>query len=45
MTDASSVAVGAVLQQFIDDHWCPIAFSLPSLSQLRPDTVLLIENY
>ena len=26
MTDASSVAVGGVLQQFIDDHWCPIAF-------------------
>ena len=26
MTDASSIAEGAVLQQFIDDHWCPIAF-------------------
>ena len=26
MTDASSIAVGAVLQQSIDDHWCPIAF-------------------
>ena len=26
MTDASNVAVGAVLQQFIDNHWCPIAF-------------------
>ena len=45
MTDASSVAVGAVLQQFIDDHWCPIAFFSTNLSQLRPDTVLLIENY
>ena len=26
MTDASDVAVGAVLQQFIIDQWCPIAF-------------------
>ena len=26
MTDASNVAVGAVLQQFIEDQWCPIAF-------------------
>ena len=26
MTDALDVAVGAVLQQFIIDQWCPIAF-------------------
>ena len=26
ITDASDVAVGAVLQQEIDDQWCPIAY-------------------
>ena len=26
MTDASNVAVGAVLQQFIEGQWCPIVF-------------------
>ena len=26
MTDASDVAVGAVLQQLVDGNWCPIAF-------------------
>ena len=26
MTDASSSAVGAVLQQYIDHQWCPIAY-------------------
>ena len=26
MTDASDVAVGAVLQQYVDGKWCPIAF-------------------
>ena len=26
MTDASDTAVGAVLQQYIDDRWCPIAY-------------------
>ena len=31
MTDASDVAVGAVLQQFIDGHWCPIAYFSKSL--------------
>ena len=25
-TDASNVAVGAVLQQFVNDHWVPIAY-------------------
>ena len=26
MTDASDIAVGAVLQQYIDSQWCPISF-------------------
>jgi len=26
MTDASDVAVGAVLQQFINGQWCPLSF-------------------
>ena len=26
MSDASDNAVGAVLQQFINDQWCPVAF-------------------
>ena len=26
MTDASDVAVGALLQHFIEDEWCPIAY-------------------
>ena len=26
MTDASSFAVGTVLQQYIDHHWCPVAY-------------------
>ena len=26
MTDASDVAMGAVLQQFIQDEWCPTAY-------------------
>ena len=26
MTDASDVAVGAVLQQYIDGQWCPLSF-------------------
>ncbi len=26
MTDASDVAVGAVLQQYIKEQWCPLAF-------------------
>ena len=25
MTDASDVAIGAVLQQFLDDKWCPLS--------------------
>lgn len=24
--DASDIAVGAVLQQYVDDQWCPVAF-------------------
>ena len=26
MTDASDLAIGAVLQQYVDEKWCPIAF-------------------
>ena len=26
MTDASDFAIGAVLQQYIDNHWCPISY-------------------
>ena len=32
MTDASSYAVGAVLQQYIDGQWCPIAFFFKKLN-------------
>ena len=31
VTDASDVAVGAVLQQLIDGEWCPIAYFLKKL--------------
>ena len=27
MTDASDIAVGAVLQQLVDGHWQPVSFS------------------
>ena len=33
MTDASNTAVGAVLQQYIDDKWHPISFSPISFSR------------
>ena len=33
MTDASDVAIGAVLQQFLDDKWCrPLSYFLRNLS-------------
>ena len=31
MADASNIAVGAVLQQYIDGHWCPISYFLKKL--------------
>ena len=31
ITDASDVAVGAVLQQYVNGQWCPIAFFSKSL--------------
>ena len=31
MTDASDIAVGAVLQQFLNGRWCPIAYFSKSL--------------
>lgn len=33
MVDASDTAVGAVLQQFVDEHWRPVAFFSKTLSQ------------
>ena len=33
MTDASNVAIGAVLQQLIDGQWCPVSFFS---TKLRP---------
>ena len=33
MTDVSNVAIGAVLQQFIDGKWCPVSFFS---TKLRP---------
>ena len=32
MTDASDVAIGAVLQQFLDDKWCPLSYFSRKLS-------------
>ena len=32
MTDASDFAIGAVLQQFLDDKWCPLSYFLRKLS-------------
>ena len=32
MTDASEIAVGAVLQQFIDNRWQPLAYFSKSLT-------------
>ena len=36
MTDASDYAVGAVLQQYVDQQWCPIAYFSKTLKQ--PET-------
>ena len=33
MTDASDYAVGAVLQQYVDQQWCPIAYFSKKLKQ------------
>ncbi len=40
MTDASDIAVGAVLQQYVNGSWCPIAFFSKSLKDA--DTRYLI---
>ena len=32
MTDASDVAIGAVLQQFLDNKWCPLSYFSRKLS-------------
>ena len=32
MTDASDVAIGAVLQQFLDEKWCPLSYFSRKLS-------------
>jgi len=41
MSDASDTAVGALLQQFIDGHWCQVAF----LTQLNPSKVHFLAIY
>jgi hypothetical protein len=35
MTDASDVAVGAILQQYINGHWCPRSFFSRALTSAR----------
>ncbi len=35
MTNASDVAVGAVLQQYIKEQWCPLAFFSRTLKYIR----------
>jgi len=37
MTDASNVAIGAALQQFMDGQWCPLSFFS---TKLRPPEIL-----
>ena len=32
MTDASDIAIGAVLQQYLDGQWCPLSYFLRKLS-------------
>ena len=32
MTDASDVAIGAVLQQYLDGQWCPLSYFSRKLS-------------
>ena len=44
LTDASSAAVGAVLQQRIGDTWCPLAYFSRKLTPARPSTAPLIES-
>ena len=40
MSDASDIAVGAVLQQFIDYQWKPIAKFSHKLTRLKQNTVV-----
>ena len=35
MTDASDVAIGAVLQQFLDDTWCSLSYFSRKLSPTK----------
>ena len=44
ITDASDIAVGAVLQQYINSVWSPIAYFSRKLCPQRPSTALLTEN-
>ena len=43
VTDASNIAVGAVLQQYINYCWCPIAYFSKKFP--RHDTVPSIESF
>ena len=45
MTDASNVEVGAVLQQFVQDKWCPITYFPGHSNRPRHNLVALIGNY
>ncbi len=38
MTDASDIAVGAVLQQYMEGQWCPLAFFSRALKLARYST-------
>ena len=45
ITDASDIAVGVVLQQYIDHGWCPIAYFSRSSHQLKSATAPSIESF
>ena len=44
MTDASACAVGAVLQQYVDYQWCPIAYFSRQLQPAEKKYSTLTEN-
>jgi len=44
-SDASEIAVGAILQQKVDGQWEPLGFFSKQLASPRQSTVLLTESY